>query len=467
MLFPKNILFMVVGILFSVSCLNAQSDNHFFSPLSSEFYSREASEIQSRPIPVLYNNKNEQKTYSQIIKNRNQTIAEELIQNKIVHDSVLLGVCERVLSKLMSSNSSYKYGNIHLFLSRSPVANACCFGEGTLFVNLGLLLWIDNEDELALVLAHELSHQLLDHSENKIKKNIAFIASEDFISEMKKIKKSSDGKYEKYKSLMKEIAVQAGTHSRYKESEADSLGLVLIKNSGYNIQKASLILLKLDNVDDLFLSGKLYSVKEAFLRTGVDSNFFVTKKKYYGLSSAQVQMNADKDFDSIKTHPDCLARFKRINSGIKEIPKINCCTFLSNYKKELKERTLVELIRYEFESNELTMASHLCLFAIHNGFSSPFYNQILSASFSRIGIADKELSKFSVTDAKANANTTLKELQDLIFKFDNSDISNISKYFLNKSILENSDDYQFAKLQFNIFQKTEDKKVLENTFVSR
>jgi hypothetical protein len=261
---------------------------------------------------------------------------------------------------------------------------------------------------------------------------------------------------------MKDIVTETGKHSRYKESDADSLGVVLIRNAGYNVTNAANILLKLNNTDDIFLSSGIYDVKSFFQKTGIDS-FIFQKKKYNGLSSANVTMNADKDFDSVRTHPDCIVRYKEV-TGKSDIAETGCCKQVSIPLIELKERALAEMVRNAYDMNRYTLCAHLCLFALHNNFKSPVFNTFLSLSFSGIYHEDKRLQRFSVTDMQAKPGSTLKELQDFIFNSNSSNIRKLAEYFLNRIGSETSDDYHFAKAVYDHSINDTDEKVVQDKF---
>ncbi len=459
-------LFLSFAYLSIVSIAIGQMNTEYFSPLSAGSYSQKIAELKARSVPIIFTEKKEQKTYAEIINERNKSIVDALEQNRIVYDTMLLNKCKAIIEKIKVANMSFSFNNISFYINRSCIANASCYGEGSLFINLGLFLWIDNDDEMALIIGHELSHQFLNHADSKIKKDIALLSSDDFINEIRAIKKSSNGKYERYKNLMKELVVQNGTHSRYKESEADSLGLALIKNAGYNIKNAANILLKLDHVDDLFDANDLYTVKEVFEKVITDSFMFKKNNKYHGLSMALVTMNADKDFDSVKTHPDCIARYTKLTGIAATQPVINCCTSISTGYAAFKERALVELIRYEYEINRLTLCAHLCLFAIKNGYTSSFYSYFLSLSFSGIYAADKKFERFSATDSKAKTGSSLKVLQDFIFNANSTNIAEIAAWFLNNTPNKSSDDYLFASLMYNSQVKLSDASGLQKNFTA-
>lgn len=55
-------------------------------------------------------------------------------------------------------------GSINLLIQENPSINACCYPNGTIVLNTGLLAVLHSEDELVAILAHEIAHFILDHS---------------------------------------------------------------------------------------------------------------------------------------------------------------------------------------------------------------------------------------------------------------------------------------------------------------
>ena len=442
----------------------SQSNTYYFSPLSSDVFTGRINAYKQRKIPIIYTDKKKQKTYSEIIKERNEDLVIEFENNELLDDTMLLNKCYTILNRLKESNPTYLFDSITLFINRSCIGNACCYGEGTLFVNLGLFLWMDNEDELALVVGHEIAHQLLSHSEKKIKQNIDLFSSDEFKAEIKSIKKSNDSKYKGIKALLKDMTVKTGTHSRYKESEADSLGAILIKNAGYDISRAAPSLLKLDSINNLYTENNFYNVKNIFEKSVTADFAFVQKKKYNGLSNEVVTMNAEEDVDTIRTHPDCRVRFNAIAKGLNISNNVNCCSAINNSFRVIKERALVEIIRHEYEHGNLTRAIHQCLFAMQNGFTNPYFNYMISMSFSKIYEADLVLEKFSVTNTNAKTGSTLKTLQDFIFNSSRENLLSVSAYFLNNARDKTTEEYFFASMMYKKAAKFADANSAENTF---
>ncbi|MDB5201417.1 MAG: hypothetical protein JWQ27_826 [Ferruginibacter sp.] len=181
---------------------------------------------------------------------------------------------------------------------------------------------------------------------------------------------------------------------------------------------------------------------------------------------ATVTMNADKDFDSVKTHPDCLLRYKQVLPSNSIVPETDCCKAINGLQPAYKERAMIEMVRDAYERRQFTFCAHLCLFAMKNGYSNAFYPYFLSLSFSGISDADQHFRKFSVTDAGAVAGSSLKELQDFIFDLNGTNIATVAGYFLDHTPASNPEDFQFAQLKFNEQVKGKDLSVLQQKFKS-
>ncbi len=456
----------IAALILFISPVYSQYAKVYFSSLSSENYKPQLAKLKSRNAKVLYDNKKEQKSYSEFVKEADKYVADALENDEVVLDTLLLNRCEAVKRKLKFGNPGFPFDSLYMYLNRSSVPNAYAIGEsGSIFINLGLLLWLDNDEELAIVLGHEFAHFFLHHFDRAIAKNITTFASEDFQQEIKSIKKSHDGKYERFKALVKDLKVNNGKHSRFKEKEADSLSAVFLARAGYDIKKAALGILKLDHVDDIFAEDGFYNVRNIFEKAVRDDYAFREKKRYNGLSGVTVSMNADAELDSVKTHPDCLLRYRALLPSTATIPQVSCCKQLSEGYRAVKERALIEIVRNLYETGNLTLCAHFCLFARKNDFIQPMFNYYIASSFSDMLMADKKLTRFSYTNANATPGSNLKKLQDFIFELDQENLKSVAAWFLNHDADITGDDYFFAQLRYDQAGGTEDPQRLKSAFL--
>ena len=70
-----------------------------------------------------------------------------------MHNNYLQSLLDEILRKNNIDSKEYK-----ILLSKDSEANAFNLGEGTIVINYGLFLIIENEDELVFVISHEIGY---------------------------------------------------------------------------------------------------------------------------------------------------------------------------------------------------------------------------------------------------------------------------------------------------------------------
>ena len=425
---------ILVCFSFVANTVRAQVSDPLLSTLSSTAYAKEATAIAARKPENKYSGKAQQHVYEDFIKGRNKAIAHQLEGDGIVADAAALARCNTVLQRMQQSSPAYPFSQIRVFINRSATPNASCYGEGTLQVNLGLLLLIANDEELAFVMGHELAHQFLGHTDSTISRKVAQETDADLRKEVRAINRSAGSRYEKLRALQAQLAAEQGAFSRQHEEEADSLGLLLTRNAGYDPQKGARLLLRFQYIDDLFSGKGLYNVAQTFTPAGVVAAA-PTKIKYVGLSGVKVTINANAALDSLRlSHPDCVVRWQHLNGGPNSTPPAieNMQAMLAR-PDAYKQTAFAEMVRYLFESRRLTLAIHMCLLAKVNGCNSPYFDNFLAASFAQIVGEDATGKRFEATHGGAAVQgSTLKELEELTGAQNNEAIGKIAAYFLQQ-----------------------------------
>lgn len=108
--------------------------------------------------------------------------------------------------------------------------NAFATPGGTIFITRGLLLKLNNESELAGVLAHEMVHVLRKHHLAALQKSARLGIASDLVGEALK----------EQNSQLLEKAIKAGTEvyarglDKNDEFEADRMGIVIATRAGYD-----------------------------------------------------------------------------------------------------------------------------------------------------------------------------------------------------------------------------------------
>jgi predicted Zn-dependent protease len=94
-----------------------------------------------------------------------------MTSGEILFDSPLQKYVEAVFYKLLKANPVIDQ-SYQVIVSRSSVPNAFNVGGGFIIINTGLIERLQSEEELAFILAHELSHQVMDHVNQNIAENV-------------------------------------------------------------------------------------------------------------------------------------------------------------------------------------------------------------------------------------------------------------------------------------------------------
>ena len=133
--------------------------------------------------------KENKEDYKDIYKIRFEQVAQTLQSSRTVTAPEVHQYLQEILKQIVDVNEELKPLHIRMVFSRDAWPNAYSMGEGTLMVNAGLMVFLDNESELVFVLCHELAHLYLDHSEKTIKKNVTKFNSDEFKNEIKRLSK--------------------------------------------------------------------------------------------------------------------------------------------------------------------------------------------------------------------------------------------------------------------------------------
>lgn len=355
---------------------------------------------------------------------------EEGIKNRdYVFNSNYTEILQNYFGKIKNYNSN---GNesISVLLSKDNTPNAYCVQDGIFVVNMGLFNWIDNEDQLVAVLAHEWGHKILNHSEKWQKKVLEKEQNtKDLVSE---ISYSKVNKTEKAFHLYKNQAYEASIYRRKNESEADSIGYVIFRKT--DLKKEEFInslknIEKYDSISPALVSKEIYKnlfdlpnhpFKEKWLKM---EDFSV-----YNYNHFKEKLNKD----SLATHPEVAERISHLKKIFPELAKdetskpSNSADFLA-----LKKMSRFEILPDFYQSEDYGAGIYATLQFLQKGETEIPCKEWLGKYFDKIYEARKNynLNRYLDRVDPKNQDESYQQFLNFMWNLSLDDIKIIADFY--------------------------------------
>ena len=220
-------------------------------------------------------------------ENINYAIDGILHSGYVVYGDEVTNYLEKIVAKLLKSERKLK-SEIRVYTLKSNNVNAFSTDQGILFVTTGLIAQVTSEAQLALILAHEISHFTEHH------------VVESFAWKSKNRNASQD---------IEKLSI----YSKDKEFQADKIGLEWYNKAGYSLDE---VLPTFDVLMYSYLPFDEVVVSYDYF-TGNDYYF---PKAYYPKDVYEIKAVDDED-DSESSHPNIKKRKKAISEEIEEFKK--------------------------------------------------------------------------------------------------------------------------------------------------
>jgi predicted Zn-dependent protease len=150
----------------------------------------------------------------------------------------LIPVVEHDLQKLGKTDQLSQLHWQFTLISDDKTLNAYCLPGGKVAVYSGILKLASNDDELAVVLSHEIAHALAEHGNERMSEQLVLQFGGMVLDKV--FEKNPAQTRQVFQSVYG-IGTSVGValpHSREQESEADKIGLILLIQAGYNPDSA-------------------------------------------------------------------------------------------------------------------------------------------------------------------------------------------------------------------------------------
>lgn len=169
---------------------------------------------------------------------QNYSLSSLFTSGVVYFNDELTAYVNKVADKLLADQPEIR-SQVRFYVTRSQVPNAFAWRDGSLFINIGLINYLENEAQLAFIMSHEIDHYLEEHALLRYKKN------KDFEKDIFKRKNEEE-------SIIKLLK-----YSRENELDADAGGFDIYLRSGYDPREALKALELLGFMDDDKYKGEL------------------------------------------------------------------------------------------------------------------------------------------------------------------------------------------------------------------
>ena len=378
--------------LLAIAVNTQAQDNGLYSyqDLSHFYYAKAKDSIRrSWSCPATFKDKATQKKYKEIWDQRTDQLTAMINEDDYVHDKEVYTYVEGIIRQIADANRNLVPEKPFLLIDRSSSVNAYAMGGNVLAVNLGLVTFSQSREELALALAHEMSHNILHHVENAMQQKAAWLSSDEYRQSMNAV---LDSKYERLSRLNKVIenySFSRNRHQRYHESEADSLAIVMLKKT--NLAFEASWFLHLDSADMEYQRPLSQSLQAFF------TAYHLPYEDIWSQSRNHDVPNPKTIADSLKTHPLCIDRFNKTlslstpDATLTAIPssvvdKANKMLVWNLYSSENLTPCLYRILQIKDKGNTDTWYD----FMLCNVFAGLYYSDRMLNRFNAIGVIQKE-----------------------------------------------------------------------------
>lgn len=368
------------------------------------------------------------------LKEFEKDYTEEIKERKFLFDARFLDKATEILNHFKETNPNVPK-NTKILVSKDPVLNAYCLPDGTFVINIGLFYWLNNEDQVAGVIAHEISHKILEHSIKTQLKSIDDELSSENKNAIRNIKNQKFNKKDKAFSLFKNKLYARGELKKKHEYEADSLGYLLLKKTKYNA---------LDYIESLRLMEKYDTLKPKIVKNETYKKLFNLKNQPFKEEWMKVEDFSIYDYtykeklnkDSIKSHPELEQRIKKLENIFPELKNSKSNEPNEDFKK-LEKLANYNLIPNLMFSEDYGICIYICMRKLQNEDISKddeiYYKKLLGENFQKIYKARKDytLNRYLERIEPKDQDESYIQFLSFMWNLNLQEIKNIADNYTN------------------------------------
>jgi hypothetical protein len=357
---------------------------------------------------------------------------ENKVKDKdFVFSSVFNGKIKGLIERLRKNNPQIPQ-NLKILIAKDNTPNAYCFADGTFVINMGLFKWLNNDDQLAAVITHELGHKISDHTAKAFLDIIDQNQTDKIV--VQNIKSTKENRNEKAFDIFKNRVYRKGAENRKQEMQADSIGYVVFKNSDFKKTEFINTLKRLEDFDSISpreLKVETYKKYFSFPKQEFKDKWL--KKEDFSLYNYK-HYKEKFNKDSLRSHPEMVLRINNLKKIFPELrietPDEKAAESYAVLKRIARMETLPNL----YHSEDYGVGIYASLQFLQDGEEEDYYKSWLGKCFSKIYEARKNynLNRYLDRVDPKNQSESYQQFLNFMWNLSLEEIKNIADYYQTK-----------------------------------
>lgn len=349
-------------------------------------------------------------------------VDELLISGDVIFGDTISNYCNQILDHLLKDDPGLRH-KLRIYVVKSPEVNAYATGNGIIFINLGLIAQVENEAQLAYVIAHEVIHYKNEHVLNQ------------YIEE----EKINNGEDLYRKTNRSEQLDALSTYSKSQELEADKDGFRLFfKNSGYTHRAPIYVM-------DVLQYSYLPFDEIPFDTTFLNTEGMKLPSSYLLKSTAPITAEADYD-DSQSSHPNIKTRKLEILKQLN--PKDTGATYIISGPNFILSQRLAryEISRLYLNSGKYPQAIYHT-FLLEEKYGTDRYQQLTVAkALNALSVYRNNGTLYKIIAEWKDIEGESQQVFHIIDEFQREDLNTLTVAYTYEAYKNYPDDAAFKKL---------------------
>lgn len=423
--------FFIVGVASAQMYMPIDTANLQVRKAESKKYT-EAAKLYYNLAVADYEN-GEKSLFKKRCESMNKVMNENLLSGQYVFDVRFQKMIDSIVSEIIRKNSEVPI-DLKFYVSRNNSLNASSLGNKYFVVNMGVFYFLQNEDQLAAIISHEVAHFMLNHLLSDIQHQYSLKKEEGLKEELAQIKMNKENKSDKAYNKLKDLLYIEGNLNKQQEYQADSLGYIFLKNTRY--KRAEFInSFKLQQAYDTIrpIGLHLDTYKKVFnLPTQPFKVDWMKKEDFTKYDYSK--WKAKYDEDSLSSHPDTELRIKALLKLFPELAKAEKAIGATAEFDSLSTIAKYEQ-PYTFEfQEEYGLGVYFCLYSLQKDEDVVYYQNRLGNFFQKIYIARKEykLNRYLERIDPKNDSESYQQFLSFMWNLNLDEIKTIADYYNKK-----------------------------------